>query len=377
MRVILHIGMSKTGTSALQRALRLAAADPATWPLAYPTWPDDAPSHHELAGLYLHDRYLPRVLTDAGRRSLAEAGERGERAWSAIADAARTSELVVISSELLFAIDDEAVADLAARLAGIGAEVELACYVRPPAAHYVASLSQRVRASREALRPTDHRMQLGVRLGRWGDAFPGRVTVRAYDRERLVGGDLIEDFRATFLPELPPLPRPPDREANSSLSKEGIALVHAMRSFAWPDDEGDVTKSGQVVLEQLGRLDDAPSASARDLVPGLADAITWSHDVDLAMLEERFGVALADRVPAPAVPCPAWTSDDPAEILDLDEERLERLRWRLVRATADQVLTVRSRVARLEARLAEANERRRVAEAARRDAERQAPTVGG
>lgn len=351
MKVVLHIGTSKTGTSSLQRSLRLAAAEPATWPIAYPTYPADRASHHHLAALYLTDAYLPRVLSEGGRRSPVELRAEGERAWEAIATAARSAEVLVISSELLYAIDEASIHDLASRLAGIGAEVEVVCYVRPPAAHYVAALGQRVRASRELLRPADHRLKLDVRLGRFHDAFAGRVTVRPYDRARLVGGDVIEDFRATFLPEVPALPRPALGSDNASLSAEGICLAHELRLHAWPDDDGEHEVASRVALELLAKIDEAPGASAASLVSGLADAITWSHDHDLAVLEARYGCTLAERVAPPGVPCPAWTATDPAEILAIDHERLDRLRWRLVRATAEQLVNARGRVRKLQARV--------------------------
>lgn len=351
MKVIVHIGTSKTGTSALQTALRKAAAEPETWPVCYPTWPEGAEAHHTLASAFVSSRYLPRLLSDGGRRPESEVREDGLNAWVNVLLQSAGQELVVISSEYLFGIPEVGTHELARLLGELSDDVEIVCYVRPPAAHYVAALGQRVRASRHVIRPCDHRADLARRLGRWADAFEGRVTVRSYDRDHLVGGDVIEDFRTTFLPQLPPLPRPGNQVQNRSLSAEAICLLHDLRRNGWVDEERQHSRSSQLVQHALLEVDDGPSASTGSLVAGVADAITWAHDLDLRYLEEHHGMAPVRREP-PAEPCPAWTSEDPTEILAIDPDRLALLRARLLREISEQAVRARDRIERLEARLA-------------------------
>ncbi|MEZ5180348.1 MAG: hypothetical protein R2702_00465 [Acidimicrobiales bacterium] len=353
MKVILHIGTSKTGTSALQRSLARAAEEPDVWSFGYPTWPERNDAHHTLASAFVSRAYMPRLLTDGGRRSEADVRQDGINAWAVIKLSAPAHDLMVISSEYLFAISEEGAHILAGLVEDIADEVEVACYVRPPAAHYVASLSQRVRASRHVIRPCDHRLDARQRLARFTEAFGGRVTVRSYERDRLIGGDIIEDFRATFLPDLPPLPRPTAKGDNRSLSAEAICLLHELRGHAWTDEERQHSPSSNAVQQALLGIDDGPSASTASLRPGLAEAITWAPDVDLAYLADEHGLEL-ERATAPAEPCPGWTTESVQEILAVEPDRLDALRARLVRQLADQLVLARDRIGRLEQRLAKA-----------------------
>jgi hypothetical protein len=336
MRLILHLGMSKTGTSALQHALHTAAADPATWPISYPTWPEGADAHHRLVSAFATARFAPRLLNDGGRKSEEDLRSDGISAWATIKLSAPDADTMVISSEYLLSVPADGVHELAKLLHELTDDIEVVCYVRPPADHYVASLGQRLRASREAIRPCDHRLDLRRRLTRYADAFGDRLTVRPYQRDLLIGGDVVEDFRATFLPEIPPLPRPAAKSQNSSLTAEGICAVHELRRHAWTDEEGLHSQTSKLVMEALRRLDDGPSASGASLQPGLADAITWAHAIDLEYLATEHGLDLGTPTPV-TEPCPAWTSEEASEILATDPVRLARVRSLLVRDLAERL----------------------------------------
>jgi hypothetical protein len=245
-RLVLHIGTEKTGTSTIQRFLhsnrdRLLAEG---WTLPRSL---GEPDQRHLAALCNDDVFVDAFLR---RRGLADSRMRSKarRAWSdAFAKelaAAATPNMVIssehLSSRLFTPTEMERVRQF---LAPYFERIDIMVLLRDPLAAALSLVSTQVQTgyTRGSLPPPpttwgdgndrswisvcDHRQT----LQRWEAAFPGRLTVRLYERDGLAGGSILTEMRTILGIGNTSGYAEPER-INESLSANGIALLAALNA---------------------------------------------------------------------------------------------------------------------------------------------------
>jgi len=213
--ITIHIGRNKTGTSSLQQSL--AAGRERLEELGF-VYPRPGANHNFLASYFRHKR---RPLGDAELAATVE--QRAERLRRTIAGR-RTG--VILSSEALQTARPRQVAEWV----GDAAPVRIVIYIREQldwlASFYQQAVKARlVTAQIDAFAEGYDPDYLAV-LAPWEKAF-GRdnLVVRVYDRDRLVGGDVVADFLSVVGLDAAAVPSVSD-DANPSI---GGALLEAKR----------------------------------------------------------------------------------------------------------------------------------------------------
>lgn len=245
-RLVLHIGTEKTGTSTIQRFLHSnrdrLLADGWTLPRSL-----GEPDQRQLAALCNDDAFVDAFLR---RRGLADSRMRSKarRTWSdAFAKelAAATTLNMVISSEhlssrLFTPTEMERVRQF---LTPHFERIDIVVLLRDPLAAALSLVSTQVQTgyTRGSLPPPpttwgegndrswisvcDHRQT----LQRWEAAFPGRLTVRLFERDGLAGGSILTEMRTILgLRNTSEYTEP--ARTNESLSANGIALLAALNA---------------------------------------------------------------------------------------------------------------------------------------------------
>ncbi|MDG4876471.1 hypothetical protein P9273_15350 [Mesorhizobium sp. WSM4935] len=177
MNVILHIGVHKTGTSALQSFLQRNAALLSSRGVVYkPTIPD-WPNHNPLAMAFMPGSF------DHGPTRLATTLDEAE------------NKTVLISSEML--CEPEVDLDLFLQCLR-GHDVQVIAYIRHPGDIVISAFNEVVRHhDRHWKRPLNERpfaydpSQMDV-LRRWLKV--SNLTLAPYDRNQWVGGSICSDF---------------------------------------------------------------------------------------------------------------------------------------------------------------------------------------
>lgn len=201
MKVLLHIGSPKAGSTTIQHALKLnreqlGARNILTWE------PDDSkgPPARTLA-----NRFSPpnRPLLPRERmhfRTRAETVDWSLENWRALAALVkeRKPALTVLSSESLFAVGN--VKRVLDALSETFSEITIIAYIRDPAEQYKSSLDQIIRDGArfaDLPLPSEFRFPSHEVIRAYHDILgKDRMIVRNFDRRNLAGGDLITDFFA-------------------------------------------------------------------------------------------------------------------------------------------------------------------------------------
>jgi len=237
--LILHIGLSKTGTSSIQRVLGARREALRAMGVCYPLSPGWA--NHGL---------LPASMVP-----VTQLGHFNPSVWDGMAPAARLARfrqdfaaelaqmpagtrILLISAEQISGLlnTPALIGQLRDLLAPHVGRMRVLVYLRRQDAHFASGYTQALRVANigppmlpqggpEVLRHYDYALLLDNWAQVFGDAA---VEPRIFERESLVRGDVVDDFLAAAGIPLDVPADDPDRQSNLSLSPGGIDLVRAV-----------------------------------------------------------------------------------------------------------------------------------------------------
>jgi hypothetical protein len=231
---ILHFGLDKTGSTAIQDVCDQARADlAARCSIVYPpgTW------HAQLGSCFAANpaRYVLNIengRTDEAAIRASDARYLAEQtAWIRAQPQARR---LLFSYEGFIGLNRRDLAAMRAHCEQFADRVKVLLYVRPPLSYAVSAMSQRVKMGRPAWAPDEERpvYRFKERFNRMVHAF-GRdaIEVRVFTRQALTEGDVVVDFFHALGVELPQARALSQlqRSANESLSARGLAFGVALR----------------------------------------------------------------------------------------------------------------------------------------------------
>lgn len=254
-RIWIHIGLHKTGSTALQRRLEASREFLLEAGLLYPetaryvpvaTGKHDADAGHGLIARALRSgepRHASRLFAEL-RREIAQSGARH----------------VLISSEMLCA------PPLEPRIGALKAltddnDVRIVIYLRRPDlwvdSLYREHLTARARRERRDFalyldEEADRLLDFERRIAVWAAAFgPDALRVRFYDDMRAAGTDPAEDILSLICPEArEKLAPPPAGPVNVSLARDHVDLMRALHAVDGLDRE----RRGAIIARLLASL---------------------------------------------------------------------------------------------------------------------------
>ena len=353
MRILLHVGMPKAGSTALQQALAGARDALARRGVLYPRAPLFQDSQNFLvAGLEERRHAMPRMIRAAYEGRLDEIQPAFTKWLEGLraSVAASRPETLVLSSEWLFGLRGSSkfdrLGELLGGLGGPGGGIEIVAYVRRPSDQYLSAIQQTLKGS-HAIRPP-----AAVRYRTPLEGFAriaGQVHVIRYDRAAFPEGDIVRHFVATFLPgAAEAIPPAPERSANTTISAEGMAILAGYRKVNHRRSRGRFTADTDRLIEAMRAADAAIGGEARPrLLPAVRDAVDGAS-VDVLWLRDVHGIVFDgldyDRVAA-APPPPTIEVEGKrkrqklrpagiAEICVVDPDRRDELALRAMHALA-------------------------------------------
>jgi hypothetical protein len=304
MRYILHIGLNKTGTSTLQVYLHNHRAELQAQGVWYPSMGKSANAQHDLAQ-GIKEKDFSKYGIDPG--VLKESG------------APEGTKTILICSENFHTVKDvPAVAALFPP-----EQTKVIIYLREHVA-YLASWYQQVVQTRGDITYSffDFAQLLGYPfmdlVGRWKSIYGENVHVRAYDRDKLVGGDIVVDFFAAAFGTKPPSPRHFE-DKNPSISGNLLFVKLVLNHFLTMEES-------QAIIEELGALAVMDKRFTGKMRVSELDAKRLVHRYreDRKQLRESFGIMLKpprEGLDGNAAPDMATLRDDVAFFLSTAKAR--------------------------------------------------------
>ncbi len=327
MKILLHMGQGKTGTTALQQSLHAAADTLRERGVCYPRFGGTAIAHHLLMPLCGAGPKMPLwSLNDLG--GTEEAVRNAHDAWAATCDDIRSNppDLLILSSELLLGgTDPQEKARLFEILSQLSTDIQPVIYIRHPVDFYRSSLQEMLKAVTRLKPPVClhlREMVEGVEA-----TFPQPPVFVAYDKSTLFEGNTVPDFANRFLaPLIGPITLPPS-QANQGLSAEALVLMVQLRA-----EGGNTVEAGRRVARLKKRLIDFdqtdPLLHPLALLPEVAEAALRSATCHRWLAETGRLVIPGldiDRIDGAAVPDWMMTAS-PETMFPHDANRLARLR---------------------------------------------------
>lgn len=332
-RVILHIGMPKCGTTALQHTLRANRRLLLKKGVIYPAGGELPANHNILIAPFVPAAKLPRIFRQVYEGKPEQRLEDVRQVIRSVAAQAREMDAntVILSGEMLFkALNRKNAEQLRSMLLSIGDRITVVVYVRHPAKFYLSMAQQGIKASFQIPEPK------GRAFRKILESYAGvgdEMLVSAYDRDLLHGGDISRDFckkalgfDEDLLNELAPL------QSNETMSAEGMDILLQYRKLACFDKNGVFTGDSNLLGKLIREVDpEIPGFGRPALRREIAGRIVRSS-VDLPWLKDTWNIEFPDvdyDVPFETDVKPL----EPGRISDIchyDAERREQLLFKVL-----------------------------------------------
>ncbi|MBP7003273.1 hypothetical protein [Amaricoccus sp.] len=290
MRIVLHIGLSKTGTTAVQTAFFDARNALLERRVLYPDGGRGRENHRYLCPLFVGAADLPRRLEIQYRADRPAARRDAEAMWADIRRQAEETDpaLLALSSEYFF--NNPTKSDYAAfrrRLEELSQDITVVMYVREPASWFAARVQQGAKQGRSIRSIDGGKLERELPLVEQG--FGRRVDVRLFERAALVGEDVVQDFIAHYVaPVVGPVTLSAS-QANESVSAEATSLM--LDADHGPGVAAAREAMGPAAFRKAVRKADAeaPGRNAARLRPEIARDVRRAS-TDALWLRDRYGV---------------------------------------------------------------------------------------
>ena len=299
MRLILHIGSSKTGTTTIQQFFCRNQSVLLEQGVFYPVKGNHM-AHHVLmpASFVQKEKYtLPNNRFYMGN---------SKRYWSSF-QVFWTNVLndidkhkphtVILSAETLFhdfsGISERPLADF---LGQYFDDIQVVAYIRSPASDYKSRLAQQIRTALIPIYPQARSIRSVIEY--YESQFPKAVNLYPFEKKQLVDGDVLKDFLTNNVPEVLHLIRTDTLQLkNTSLHPALLQRLQRVRLFVQPDKELPNIMTNALVVWFAGTYADynrkQSQGGSMELKVDINDYLQ-SSAVDYKWLKETYNVSFSD-----------------------------------------------------------------------------------
>lgn len=288
-KVLIHIGMPKTGTSSIQHTLSEAAQKKQLNDIFYPKY-----QHHDVAAFY-SDRYEKLYSWFKHKYSPSEYQEFKNKYKETLFCKFQGNSKVIIASEFLNTLSIDQLHHLRSDLENLSSvEFKILVYLREPSSYYLSSIQQIIKASSSFCPPTSWKFNYLRMIDKWREVFSSdSLDIRPFEPDKFPGGSVILDFQecASNFFEMPVKLNETSRSrSNESVSAEGMIILQKYRELVYPEDNNVPKKDGSELLVLLQKSPlEIPQTKPR-LLRSVSNIIRAQHQDELQALKEVYGV---------------------------------------------------------------------------------------
>lgn len=292
MKLIVHCGSGKAGSTALQGAFTHHRERLLKQRVLYPSLPISRSAHHILTALFLPlDQVHPKYARKAGGRDKVQRVAR--EAWNSVLSQARQHkpDVVVLSCEVFYRLDEAGFERMRAVFLELTDDIEMVFYIREPAAQYLSGLQQSLKSwgRFEPPKPYCVRHFLDAMTRVFGKA----PRVRMFAPDALLNGDVVQDFVHAFLSDWVALDMVPSQRLNESISAEALSILDEHQRFVYP--QGNPPKHLiKSLREQVFEIESEVEGRQKPRLRGQLKQEIRMASHELLWLREAYGVNFPD-----------------------------------------------------------------------------------
>lgn len=287
-KLILHVGMHKTGSTAIQASL----AGYRDGVFEYAPLPPAVEADRPRA--FNHSFFLDTAFDHQNRRvgkllsfgvSPADFDRIGAQCRDALEDCLQrtTAEVLILSAETITGFDPEDTRALGAVLRRHAPDIQVYAYVRDPFEYVKSATQEAIKWGHAGKHP--HHMSYRGNFGHLEEVFgAGNMSYRLYRRELLREGDVVSDFASWIGLKTNPARQ---LEVNTGLSTDAVRCLNVLNGRqVFPAGNALLHFAWRELMAALGQIFPGPFELPSKMV---ADGIDiW----DLAWMETRLGQRL-------------------------------------------------------------------------------------
>ncbi|NDW44276.1 hypothetical protein [Ruegeria sp. PrR005] len=181
---IVHIGDGKCGSTSIQKALYDAREGLRQQGIIYET-ASPKTGHFDLV-----------TLSGANTRGdMEKQHQSAQETLKLIKSRANEAGVILLSAESFFMQHPQTILGILEKIAKPIERVDIISYVRTPAGMYLSLVQQTLKGNSEYSKPHEFLRPIDRKLADWKNSpFVHNLTVRLFDRKRLLAGDVVTDF---------------------------------------------------------------------------------------------------------------------------------------------------------------------------------------
>ena len=334
MKLILHIGTAKTGSTSIQKGLFKLRKSLGEQHCLYP---GKGNSHHAVAALVRPFHKLRRYTQSKHRNNPEKVFQRA----AALRDEIRNSDAdsVLLSSEFLCKLSSDEISGLVDALGLKPTDVYAICYVRQPSRFFLSAIQQKLKASVTIPNPFEQKYNFQGMLQPWGDVIGSdHVIVRAFDREQLQRGDVVSDLlqvlSENFSIDLSHY-KPSRSEKNTSLSAEASILMQELRRELLDLEDNVYTDDSRRLARSIKFWSSRMQLTKMRFRDDIVSQIDRLHKPELQWLNDHYGITFQSQTNASSgeemLARSLFATGNLRDLLaDYNVPKLDRLRQRVV-----------------------------------------------
>lgn len=332
-KIILHIGMAKSGSTALQHAFRARARTLLEKGVLYPEVRSSQVSHKFLSLLVRSDDELPGHFQNLHGGSDSRKSDVVAKDLELIRRQIKRHKphTLLLSTEHLFnAFTCGRGEEVKKVLAEFSDTIEIVAYLRRPSSYYLSETQQSLQNSARMMVPAPVNYQDVLEM--CASLFAS-VNVRPFEREQMSGRDVVADFFSHFLPGVEFSPSETSEVVNEALSAESSAVLQNYHRINHAGLRWQKSLDVRRLISYVRFVEQQYGLRARPkLLPGVEYYLDHAS-TDLLWLRDRFDVSFSgiDYGAVGSLPNPFSAVSKISEVCHVDSERYEAIQLRILR----------------------------------------------
>lgn len=289
-KLILHMGMPKTGSTSLQYFLRQNEKALLRQGILYPRVKANSLNHNFLTLPFKEEGvFEPRTYSHVSRSPELEL-RIFHQALTTIKKKVKKYQphTVILSSEILFnAVQKTGKHKLLVEyLSEITDDIQPVFYIRKPSDFYKSAVIQMVKAS--SIIPTPKGIKFRAGIEGMSRAIQSHPIVRKFDKASLLGRSITNDFISLF--SEPKLYDFNIKNKNESLSAESMSVIQQFRQHIFPSENDKFNHATNKLLSQLRRVETKLKYQRPSKLRESVKVYVDSSSIDLIWLKDEQGI---------------------------------------------------------------------------------------